>query len=567
MEWFIKSLQDNPTLAIFLTIAIGFFIGKFKYKTFSLGSVTSVLLVGVIVGQLKIDIPSDVKQIFFLIFLFAVGYSVGPQFFNSLKKSGIPQLIFTALVSITALLVTWGLAKMMGYNAGQAAGLLAGAQTISAVIGVGGDTINALNIDSASKESMINAIAISYAVTYLFGTLGTALILSQIGPMFWGGLKKVRQQCKDIESKMGINSNEDHTMVSPFSSIVIRAYNLKPGSFAIGKTVQEVNNHFDENGHRIYVDRVRLHSSKEITDAPLDYVIQTHDDLVLQGRGEYVITAMKEIGHEIFDRKLLDFKTESVKVLITNKKADGISIHELSKRRPELKVSIKKITRASIEIPLYANTIIHKGDMIHLIGSKRDVDKAIKLLGFPDITSEKTDMISLGIGILVGGLIGLLAFNIGQMTVSLSTSGGVLIAGLFTGWLRSKHPTIAQIPESSLWIMTNLGLCAFIAVVGISAGPGFVEGFKEVGPSLFLIGALASAIPIIIALFMARFIFKFNAPIGLGVCCGARVTTAGLPAVQDSIKSNLPALGFTVTYAVGNTLLIICGIIIVFLFS
>jgi putative transport protein len=176
-------------------------------------------------------------------------------------------------------------------------------------------------------------------------------------------------------------------------------------------------------------------------------------------------------------------------------------------------------------------------------------------------------MISLGIGILVGGLIGLLALKIGQMTVSLSTSGGVLIAGLFTGWLRSKHPTIAQIPESSLWIMTNLGLCAFIAVVGISAGPGFVEGFNEVGPSLFLIGALASTIPIIIALFMARFIFKFNAPIGLGVCCGARVTTAGLPAVQDSIKSNLPALGFTVTYAVGNTLLIICGIIIVFLFS
>ena len=203
MDWFINAFRQHPELAIFMTIALGFFIGKFRYKNFSLGSVTSVLLVGVIVGQMNIDISNDLKQIFFLIFLFSVGYSVGPQFFNSLRKSGIPQLIFTTLIVGLGLVVTWLLAKMMGYNAGQAAGLLAGAQTISAVIGVGADTINSLSISDAAKQNMVTAIPVCYAVTYLFGTIGSAVILAQIGPFFWGGIKKVKQECRDLEEKLG----------------------------------------------------------------------------------------------------------------------------------------------------------------------------------------------------------------------------------------------------------------------------------------------------------------------------------------------------------------------------
>lgn len=567
MNWFVETLQDHPELAIFMTIALGFLIGKLKYKSFSLGSVTSVLLVGVFVGQMKISISPDLKQIFFLIFLFSVGYSVGPQFFNSLKKSGIPQLIFTTLMCFLGFLVTWVLADMMGYNAGQAAGLLSGAQTISAVIGVGGDTINSLNLDPAIKQNMINAIPVCYAVTYLFGTIGSAFILAQIGPLFWGGLKKTRQQCRDLEQKLGVGSQEVPSMISSFTTIVFRAYNLSENSVAIGKTAAELDKYFRDKGHRIYVKRIRKAGEKE-SMKPFDkYRMAMHDDIVLQGHGEYVISEMKDIGKEVFDRRFLDFKVEILKVLVTNKWIDGITIRELSHQRFDLKISLQKITRGGIEIPMLPGTKLRKGDMFYLIGSKEDVDKAAGLLGFPDVKSKKTDMISFGLAILIGGLIGVLALHIGRATVSLSTSGGVLIAGLILGWLRSKHPTFAQIPESSLWIMNTLGLNTFIAVVGITAGPGFVEGFQQVGAGLFLVGAVATTIPLIIGMFMARYVFKFHPAIGLGCCCGARTTTAGLPAVQDALESRLPALGYTVTYAVGNTLLIICGIILVFLMS
>lgn len=139
--WFVDLFREYPSLAIFLTLFLGFWIGKFKYKSFSLGTVTSVLLVGVLVGQMKIDISGPLKSVFFLLFLFAIGYSVGPQFFRGLRKDGMPQVLFAVVMCLMCLGVTWAAAVIMGYNMGEAAGLLSGAQTISAVIGVGGDTI------------------------------------------------------------------------------------------------------------------------------------------------------------------------------------------------------------------------------------------------------------------------------------------------------------------------------------------------------------------------------------------------------------------------------------------
>ncbi len=107
----------------------------------------------------------------------------------------------------------------------------------------------------------------------------------------------------------------------------------------------------------------------------------------------------------------------------------------------------------------------------------------------------------------------------------------------------------------------------FIAVVGIAAGPSFIEGFKEAGWGLFIAGAAATALPLIFALYLGRYIFKFHPIITLGCAAGSRTTTAALGAIQDAVKSKTPALGYTVTYAVGNTLLIIWGVLIIILMS
>lgn len=566
MEWFADLLKHYPELAIFLTLAFGFWIGKFKIGKFSLGTVTSVLLVGVLIGQLHIDIGAPIKSVFFLLFLFAVGYSVGPQFFRGLKKEGLPQVLFAALMCLFCLFVPFLLAKLMGYNAGEAAGLLAGSQTISAVLGVAEDTINQGGLSAADKTAMINVMPVAYAVSYIFGTAGSAWIMSDIAPRLLGGLPAVKKACKELEAKMGSDDESEQPGFMPAArQITFRAYTISNDWFGAGKTVQELEDYLEGQGRRLFVERVRINNV--VYEVKPDLMLQKGNEVVLSGRREFVIGEENWIGEEVNDLELLDFPAETLPVLISRKKFVGMTVAALRKEKVMHGVSIKSIKRAGINIPVLAATKIDPGDMLELVGTKMEVNEAAATLGYADRPTNQTDMIFVGLGIFIGGVIGSLALHFGDIPVSLSTSGGALIAGLVFGWLRSKHPTFGRIPEPSLWILNNVGLNMFIAVVGITAGPSFVTGFKEVGVSLFVIGALATTIPLIAGVLMGRYLFKFHPAITLGCTSGARTTTAALGAVEDAVESQTPALGYTVTYAVGNTLLIIWGVIIVLLMS
>lgn len=561
MEWIVNQLRAHPELAIFLTLFAGFWIGRLKIGKFSLGTVTSVLLVGVLVGQLNITVDGPMKAVFFLLFLFAVGYKVGPQFFRGLKKDGLPQVGFAVLMCIISLVATWALAKVMGYHVGEAAGLLAGSQTISAVIGVAGDTINQLGISDAQKTTYINAIPVAYAVTYIFGTAGSAWVLASLGPKLLGGLDKVKADCKELEAKMGTSEAGEPGFMLAQRPVVFRAYAITNDWFGKGKSIVDLENYLFDNGKRLFVERVRQNGI--IKEVKPDLILKHGDEVVLSGRREFVIGEEDWIGPEVIDPQLLDFPAEILPVMVTRRTFAGETVSTIRMQKFMHGVSIRSIKRAGINVPVLAQTVVDSGDMLELVGIQREVEAAAKQIGYPDRPTNQTDMIFVGLGILVGGLFGALAIHVGGVPISLSTSGGALIAGLLFGWLRSKHPTFGGIPEPSLWVLNNVGLNMFIAVVGIAAGPSFVAGFKEVGVSLFIVGALATAIPLISGLLMARYIFKFHPALALGCTAGARTTTAALGAIQDAVESETPALGYTVTYAVGNTLLIIWGVFIV----
>lgn len=564
MEWVIHLLRQHSELAIFLTIAAGFWIGKIKVGQFSLGIVTSVLLVGVLVGQLNITIEEPVKSVFFLLFLFAIGYKVGPQFFRGLKKDGLPQVGFAVLMCVGCLVITWILALIMGYNAGEAAGLLAGAQTISAVIGVADDTINGLNISTEQKNNMINIIPVAYAVTYIYGTAGSAWVLSSLGPKMLGGLEKVKAACKELEAKMGTSEADEPGFEHARRPVVFRAYTIENDWFGNGKTVEQLESYFISQGKRLFVERMR-HNHTIINEILPGQLLQKGDEVVLSGRREFAIGEEDWIGEEVIDPQLLDFPVEVLAVMIHKKPYANRKLEFIRKQPFMHGVSVRRIKRAGIDIPVFAQTMVDSGDTLELVGLKKEVETAAKQLGYIDRPTNATDMVFVGIGILIGGVIGALAIHIGGVPISLSTSGGALIAGLVFGWLRSKHPTFGQIPESSLWVLNNVGLNMFIAVVGISAGPSFIQGLKEVGPMLFIIGILATSLPLLLGLILARYVFHFHPALALGCTAGARTTTAALGAIQEAVDSETPSLGYTVTYAVGNTLLIIWGVVIILL--
>ncbi|MDE7426215.1 MAG: aspartate-alanine antiporter [Muribaculaceae bacterium] len=563
LNWLCTTLRENPAIAIFLILGIGFWIGKFKYKNFSLGTVTSVLLVGVLVGQLDIPVPGPMKQVFFLLFLFAIGYSVGPQFFASLRGSGLKQVLFAVVMCAVVLATTLGVAALFHFNKGEAAGLFSGAQTISAVIGVADDTIQSLDVSAADKTSWTNIIPVAYAVTYIFGTIGSAWILGTLGPMMLGGLKKVRHQTEDLERQMNQDpASSDPSLVSAWRPVAFRAYKVDGTWFDSPRTIKEIMDYLSAQGRRLIIERVR--SGSEITTNPApDFKVSKGDDIVLTGRREFMIEDESWLGHEISDAALLSFPIERIPVMVASKNAVGITISEF-RQSPQMKgVVIDTIKRGGAEITVTPETRLKRGDLLTISGAIGDVNSAATYIGYPDKPTTASDMVFVGIGIALGALIGAITLHLGGIPISLSTSGGALIAGLVLGWLRSKRPTFGQIPDSAVWVFNNVGLNMFIAIIGLSAGPTFVSGLREVGWQMLVAGAIATTVPLLIGILLGHKVFKFHPALTLGCVAGSRTTTAALGAIQDSLQSTVPAMGYTVTYAIGNTLLILCGLVMV----
>ncbi len=559
MNWLIDTLRTNPEIAIFLALALGFLVGGVKIGKFSLGNVTGVLLAGVLIGQLNIAISPNVKSVFFLMFLFAVGYSVGPQFFRGLKSDGLPQVFFAVVVCVACLLCAFLAAKLAGYNMGQAAGLLSGACTISAVLGVASNTIGQTGLPPEQQKALIDAMPVAYAVTYLYGTAGSAWFLASIGPKLLR--VNLAKECADYEAKMGGAAEGDGQM-SAYRRFTTRAYQVQEGSQLAGKTVGEVEAQYTVP--RLFITRMR--QGGKIIDTEPKTVIRVGDVLGLSGPRELLLKVEAMLGPEVDDREIFDVPIEILDVVITNKEFAGKTLLQIrqSEAAQEVRgVFLRKLIRAGQEMPFNAGTKVDRGDVVQIVGPLQEVDKVAKKLGYADRATDKTDVVFMGIGIVIGALIGAMVIHVGGVPLSLSTSGGALMAGLVCGWLRSVNPTFGRIPAPALWVFNNIGLTTFIAVVGITTGPSFVAGLKSAGLSLFLWGVFVTTVPFIIGLFVGKYIFKMHPGILLGACAGARTTTAALGAIQDEAKSKVPALGYTITYAVGNTLLIIWGVVII----
>lgn len=554
--WFVDTLRSYPELAIFLSLAIGFSIGSRKIAGFSLGNVTATLLAAVVIGQLGITISPNVKAAFFILFIFAIGYGVGPQFMSGLSKEGPRQIGFSLVVLALCLIAPLLCARLAGLDLGYTAGLYAGSQTISASIGVASDQIARLGLSPEQVKTYNDQIPIGYAVTYIFGTIGSAIILAQLGPKLIG--VDLVKACKDYEAELGGGTSPEAGLTSAYRAIELRAYRVSQDRTVVGLPVREI-----WPGLRVFVERLRR--GPTIIEADADTVLEAGDIVAISGRRELLVETINPILQEVQDRELLDLPAEFVDVFVTNRQISGKTLQDLSGSEWGRGVYLRKIMRNMVEIPVLPGTQILRGDILTLVGSRRHVELAIKHLGYPDRAVETTDVAFLGAGIVLGGLVGALSYKVGGIPISLSTTGGALLAGLVLGWLRTIRPVFGRIPGPALWLMNTLGLNVFIAVVGITAGPGFVAGLREVGLTLFLWGAVATAVPLILSVYIGRYIFKFHPAILFGACAGARTTTAALGMIQEAAKSKIPALGYGMPYAIGNTVLTIYGMAIVLL--
>ena len=560
MHYFVSALREHPELAIFLTLAVGFAIGRIRIGSFSLGTVVGTLLAGVIIGQLDIKVPAIVKNVFFDLFLFTTGYKVGPQFFRGLKKDALPQLALTVVLCVTCLIAAFTAAKLFAYDVGTAAGLLAGAFTESTVIGTAADAINRLDLPQDQRTALINNIPVAYAVTYLIGTAFIVWFIPSIGPRLMR--VNLKEEARKYQSQSGATEEPEPGVRSAFMNFGVRAYRVA-NERMIGKTVGQIEA-FPKDV-RVFISRVR--HAGVIVEARPDTVIQKDDVVAVMTRSEALMARGTVIGPEEDDRELLDFPVEVLDVVVTRRDVIGKSIAELATMEAARGVFLRQLTRVGQPMPFSAATRVDRGDVLNLVGAKADVERAAREVGYADRPTVTTDMIFVGLGIFLGGLVGLLTLTLGGLPITLTASGGALIMGLVFGWLRAVHPTFGRIPEPAMWVFDTVGLTVFIGVVGLSAGPSFVSGLQKSGVSLVLVGVVVAILPHITAILFGRYVLRMNPLILLGACTGAGTITAALRAVQEESQSKLPALGYTVPYAVGNILLTAWGPVIVALLA
>ncbi|MFF3013986.1 aspartate-alanine antiporter [Streptomyces sp. NPDC057939] len=566
MDWLRQHVfEPYPELLVFLTVAVGFQIGRIRYKTFAVGAVTGCLVAGLIIGsQTHVEITGPIKSLFFLMFLFALGYDVGPKFFRSLRKDAVPQLLLTLVVCIGGLATCWLLASLLGYGPGLAAGLLGGALTQSSVIGVAADTIVHLpGLSPADAQDQAHLVAIAYAVTYPLGTVLPAILLPTVLP---------RLLRRDLAADSAVLAADlDSAVPDPdpdagqgYYQHVLRAYDVDVEGFA-GRGIGEFEAEQRELDRRIYITRVRRDG--RIIEHDTDTRLRLGDTVAVSAvRGDLVaFDARTHIGMESDDFELLGYRTETLHIVLTGHRTDGATVGTLRHEDFMTGVFIVSQLRSGAELPMGRANSLQRGDTLVLTGPRRLVDAAAGELGKAVPTTFATDMVWIASGLFIGGCIGIPALHAAGAPLSLSTSTGALLMGLVFGHVRSKHPTYGNLPSAAQWLLGTLGLCMFVTIVGLNAGPSFAGGLAQAGWPLLVGGAVATTLPLVVGFLFGHFVLRIPLPTLLGALAGAQTTTAAIGALNERARSQIPGLGCTVPYALGNVLLTVWGSAIVLL--
>jgi putative transport protein len=560
MDLLHRLLTAEPLLALFITISLGYLVGKLRAGNFVLGGVAGTLLVGVVIGQFGVDINSGIKSIFFALFIYAVGFQGGPQFFHALNRRSLNQLVSAFVMCFTGLLCVLGAAWMFGLDRGMAAGLAAGGLTQSAIIGTAGDAIGKLGLSPELIKTMQTNVAVGYAVCYIFGSLGPIIMISWFLPlvMNWD----VREQAVKLANLLsGGHPELDPGQFNAAQQIATRIYEIAPDSKAAGKTALAIDRELsDASVKSIY----REGKAVDLTDTT---VIRTGDRVAVTGGVSVMECASSLFGREVTPPNGLLLVQENREIILTNPALNDREVREIHDHvnvETRHGVFLTAVTRMGLELPLLDRLKLKRGDELHFTGSPTDLNRVQSKIGYKISAAAVTDFIFFGLGMLIGMLIGMIQFRIWGIPISIGSGGGCLLSGLLFGWLRSVHPNFAALPVGASNFLRDFGLAVFVGIVGISAGPQALVAIERYGLTLFFLGVGVTLIPQIITFFFSYYVLRIQNPIEALACvAGGRSANPAFAALLAKAGNATPVVSFTVTYAVANVFLTLWGPLIV----
>ena len=546
-----RYLIANPVISIFICLALGYLIGKLKIKSFTIGATVGTLLVGLLIslvfkGAGTYEIDGTVKTIFFSLFIFAIGYEVGPSFFASLKSSGLKIIILSLFFAVVAFVVSIVLFKAFGIGAGEAGGILAGSLTQSAILGTADSTMKGM-ISGTELKTAESQMAIAYALTYVFGTVGVVVFLKN------GAAKLIGVNLTDIVKKK-INQTNFHESSSEnavVGNIKARAFCIENGAEFIGKTIGSLEEQYKDD---LTITQI-IRKGKQVNLAP-DVHLLEGDTVTIIGLLDAVLHFEAPGMKETDDSEALKLDVIKQEIVLTNNFSLDVIKHlsengiVISERRRDNDV-------------LSEDQALKALDHLTLVGPKALIAKTVKKLGYVKDTGTETDVSFISIGLVVGLLIGAISFVVSGIPITLGSGGGALIGGLLFGYYQDKHSNYGLMPKATRWFCKSVGLNLFIAIVGLTSGASFLSALQSMGVKVLLIGVLVTILPHIASVYFGRFVLKLDAVDIIGSLCGAGTCTAALNGVVEEYDSSIFAAAYTPGYAMGNILLTVLGPLVV----
>lgn len=545
-----------PLAAIALAVALGYLFGKIRIGSFVLGPVAATLLVAILLGQIRVTESDDVKTLAFALFIYALGYMIGPQFVSSLGRATLKQVYLTVVSSVVVVITVWALARGFGFDKGTAAGVLAGGATESAAIGTASDALASQPLSDEELTRMTGNIGVAYAITYLFGTFTVIFFASTLAPKLLG--IDLSHASLDLERELGGGKSQlPAGQFKALPAVVARVYQINRSSGRVRDLEQQMDG--------VVIQQV-VRGSNALAVQP-ELQLQPGDRVAVSGQRGQVIQQVEEIlGPESTDSSGMNLIAEMRDVVVTSKEIAGHTIGELrAKIDPYARrgAFVTGLTRLNQSLPLAPDTKVAIGDVARVVGVSTDVERASGLIGYPAPPADKTDLLYFGVGLAVGFALGRLGVRFGGALLGLGTGGGCLIAGLLFGWLRARRPTFGQLPAAAALYLRDFGLAVFVACIGLGTGPEALREIVRYGIALPLAGVAVALIPGLCALYYGKYVLKMHPVILIGALCGRQASTPALNAVTLAAGNNAPVLGYTVPYTIANVLLTLAGPVIV----
>ncbi|CCH30922.1 aspartate-alanine antiporter [Actinosynnema sp. NPDC047251] len=544
MDWVRDLLQATPEIALFVCLALGYLVGKLRVGPIQLGGICGTLIVALVVGLLGVSLNDQVRTIAFALFIFALGFSGGPQFFANLNRSGLKLGVLSLVEAVTVVALVLTLASALDLDVGTATGILAGAATESAVVGTATEAIGKLDLPSQTAAALQGNVATAYTVCYLFGLITIVLFTSGLAP----ALMKVnlRDSSRALLHKLGGDDADENTTPA-LPGLVGRAYQVDQ---AAGRTVAEVERSLPGQAT---VQRVSRDGS-DPTPGP-DLVLAAGDVIVVVGERAALVEAENVIGVErTLPENKAALETREVVMTAPEQPLKALRSHG---------VFLTSLSRSEHRMPLTDSTPVKRGDVLTVVGSPSDVEDATKRIGYAVPRTITTDFVYLGLGVTLGMLIGKLTLHLGSVPLSLGTGGGALLSGLVFGWFRSRHRAVGSFPPAAATLTKDLGLATFIAATGLAAAPQAGPLLKQYGALLPFAGIGMVLIPALLSLYLGRRLLKIEPPILVGAIAGQQCSTPAISAVTGVTGNSVPLIGYTVTYAISSILLPLTGPIVV----